>query len=153
MVELRKIEPGGLGAMIHEAFKDDWALIRTYHLVNGNLANCVRSTFKEIDKVAQQVECTDYGVYWLGKPIGFTVLSYKMLVSFGINIQYRRKEIILHWWNLVNQHLGPEFVTWLYKKNDRAIDFLKRNGMEVQEDHDVYVSLVYCDMESLNEKT
>lgn len=146
MVELKTIPTGSLGVHIHEAFKGDWQLINTYHLVNGSLIDCVKSTFTEIDKFSSGPDKVEYyGIYLDGKTIGFTVVGENFLLSFGINIQYRTKEIVMQWWNMVCMMLNKAFVTWLFKKNTRAIDFCKRNGMEVIEDFPEYVTLLYDD--------
>lgn len=148
MVEIQTIPSGSLGAAIHFAFKGDWQLIHKLHLVNGDLNDCVKSTFRQIDSVSHGgTPLQFWGIYLLQGDeknlIGFTVTGPKMLFSFGINIQFRTKEIVMNWWQCVLTLLGNEFVTWLFKKNTRAIDFVTRNGMEVSEDNGDYVTLLY----------
>jgi hypothetical protein len=149
MVELKTISSGFLGSAIHFAFKGDWQLIHHYHLVNGDLADCVKSTFYEIDKVSREGTALEYfGIYYTDPRkqtilIGFTVTGPKILLSFGINLKYRSKEIVLEWWQCVLTWLSGEFVTWLFKKNTRAIAFLTRNGMEISEDNGDYVTLLH----------
>lgn len=149
MVELKTIPSGTVGPAIHFAFKGDWQLIHKLHLVNGDLTDCVKSTFREIERVGHSGVPLNYlGIYYTDGQnrellIGFTVSAPKTLLSFGINIQYRTKEIVLAWWECVCTLLDNEFVTWLFKKNTRAIDFLTRNGMEVSEDNGDYVTLLY----------
>lgn len=144
MVELRSIPSGSLGSAINFAFRGDWQLIHKYHLINGDLTDCVKSTFREIDRVSQGGTPLEYfGIYYEEMLIGFTVTGPKLLFSFGINIQYRTKEIVLKWWQCVLTYLGQDFVTFLFKKNKPAVDFLMRNGMVVGDDQGEYLGLVH----------
>lgn len=144
MVTLQTIHYGYLPSLIHEAFKGDRSLINEYHRINGSLNTCVKDTFYQIDKASREGTALDfYGVFRDGEPIGFTVLGKKMLFSFGIQITHRQKEVVTTWWQLVRDKLGPEFVTWLFKKNSRAIAFLLRNDMEIHEETEDIVTLIY----------
>lgn len=142
MVEFVTISQSNLGPLIYRAFEGDRILITQLHIQGGSVTECVRHTFKEIDRVATSEEGKDlqfYGLYLKGSPIGFTVIGPKYLLSFGINIMHRSKDIVLSWWNQVCEKLNYEFVTWLYKKNTRVIDFVTRNGMRVLEQDEIQV--------------
>src|SRR6266849_3414375 len=150
MVTMFDIQPEELRGFITIAFQGDTALINTYHLVNGSLDKCVNSTVMEIKKVARTDKLSYYGIIWDGRPIGFTVLGKNFLISFGINLRFRTKEILPLWWQLVCTALNEEFVTWIFKKNTRAIDFLKRNGMIVIEEHPDYIAMGHYSHQSVH---
>lgn len=152
MVEMKEIQAQYLHTYVHIAFENDSALIFHYHLVNGTLEKCVRSTVREIEKVVRRGEpLTCYAVLYNGTAIGFSVLGPNYLLAFGISISYRTAEIVPLWWKLICVALDEEFVTWIFKKNSRAIAFLKRNGMIVLEENDRYVSLGHYKQESVNQ--
>jgi hypothetical protein len=75
-------------------------------------------------------------------PIGYVVLFNDCLYSFGINKKYRKKEILIDWWSSVRSLMGKNFFTALYKNNERAINFLVKQGMVATEYEDGSVLLV-----------
>lgn len=144
MVSLVPIPFVGLRTEIRIAFEEDAELIEKYHVVNGSLLNCVDDTMNRIKAVAATDDLRCYVVENKGVPIGFTVIGQSFLLSFGINIRYRTKAILMEWWGKVCHMLNNEFVTWIFKKNTRTINFLKRNGMEViADDNNDYFNLIY----------
>jgi hypothetical protein len=142
MVKMVPILKKDLRPLIYKAFKDDWDLIHNYHLVNGSLEDCINSTMTEIGRVDAKEALQYYAVRWNNDPIGFTVVGDRFLLSFGLSIFYRTKEIIGQWWELVCSCLKDGFVTWIFKKNTRAINFLVKNGMEEIEDRGTYITLI-----------
>jgi hypothetical protein len=144
MVTFVKILPHSLRPAIISAFEGDIDLINKYHLVNGDLKTCVQDTERRIQEVSENDPLEFFALYCEENLIGFTVIGDSFLLSFGINIRYRFKAIVLYWWNLVCKMLDYEFATWIFKKNTRTMDFLKRNGMKIIEDNnDEYYNLVY----------
>jgi hypothetical protein len=144
MVTFVKILPDSLRPAIKAAFEGDIDLIDKYHVVNGDLQICVEDTERRIQEVSENDPLEFFALYYGKVLIGFTVIGDSFLLSFGINIRYRVKYVVLGWWNWVSKLLDYEFATWIFKKNTRTIEFLKRNGMKiVQDNNDEYYNLVY----------
>ena len=71
------------------------------------------------------------GIKINGSKVGYFVYSDELLVSFGINKWYRNKAILSDMWEKIKEELGETFQCLLYSYNIRAIDFLKKCGMEI----------------------
>lgn len=146
MVTWHEIRLDELEWYILRAFEYDYDLIDKYHYVNGSLEGCIVSTMTEIQKVvAQGDKWTFYALYVeeIGYPLGFTVVADHVVLSFGLSILHRTKEVVLEWWKTLTELMHGEFVTWIFKKNIRTLQFLERNGMSWIEDHGEYVTLLY----------
>lgn len=131
---------------IRIAFEEDVDLLEKYHIVNdGTLDECVEDTWKRIAEVNARESLTYFSVVQDGITIGFSVIGPSFLLSFGINIKYRTKEVLGSWWEAICKLLGYEFVTWIFKKNSRTLNFLLRNGMTISEvvEAEEYYNLVY----------
>jgi hypothetical protein len=79
-----------------------------------------------------------------GEIVGFAYYYGNILVSFGINKKHRKKETLISFFENIKQWLGGNFITFMWKRNERAISWFKRCGME-QEDinEDGFVKLKY----------
>ncbi len=68
-----------------------------------------------------------------------TIEGYRpyMLLSFGVNMIYRKKEVLLSWLDQVEKKLGQPYYTCLWNENTRAIDFFKKNGFEAVQRTDI----------------
>jgi hypothetical protein len=131
------------------AFKDDQLLLEKLTPVqNDDLESCVErcyasivdmftgTVYAESIKQAYKVEMEDSGNI---TTIGFSVTaktegSPNELFSFGINIHYRSKKIIVKWLDEVKKLLGKYYWVALYKQNERAITLFERNGFTKIED-------------------
>lgn len=111
-------------------FMDDRDLLTTYHHKPGDLQSCVKATMKNVTECAALITLQYYKLECDGKPIGFTITGPNILYSFGINIRYRKKEIVLEWLEKMRALLNDDFRVVLYNVNTRAIRFFMRNGME-----------------------
>lgn len=66
-----------------------------------------------------------------GQPIGYFVWMPGLLISFGVNVKYRKREPLDFVWGRIKECLGEEFSMSLFDHNTRAIEWLKRQGMQV----------------------
>lgn len=71
------------------------------------------------------------GVKVDGAEIGYFVFDDELLISFGINKDYRNKETLTEFWGKITNELGGTFNCLLYSYNERAIGYLKKCGMSV----------------------
>lgn len=118
-----------LGEYVSIAFKDDKDLLTEYshystmeELIETNVANTI-----ELAKT-KEVKC--YGLFLEDTPIGFTVISERLLYSFGINLYCRQKEVKAIWLSWLRRVFDNNFVVCLYSKNTRAINYFQRNRFE-----------------------
>lgn len=147
MVSFVEIHPTMLRYCVQTAFQGDDDLLSKYHRISpaSTFSKCIDDTVSQIQEVAEHNDLTYYAVYLGLTRIGFTVLGDHILLSFGLNHHYRSKEIVLSWWKLVCKMMKDEFVTWIFKKNKRTVDFLLRNGMEIVDDDPdkIFYNLTY----------
>ena len=76
-------------------------------------------------------EASCMGVYEDGAPIGYFVYLPGLLISFGLNKKYRNSIYLKEFWETIKESLGNEFDCLLYSYNTRAINWLKKCGMEI----------------------
>lgn len=124
-----------LPELIRIAYEGDSELLEKYHVDKFDLMGAVASTMYMIEKTVQyeNKEMDYYQVSYNETPIGYVCTYPNTLYSFGINIAYRTKDILIEWWKNVKELFDGGFVTMLYNNNGRAINFCKRQGMEVVE--------------------
>jgi hypothetical protein len=131
---------------IHIAFKDDKKLIQEYHILGGTLEDCVRDTKLKIIEESERITLDWYKVLDdYGEIIGFLVVNdtYKILYSFGLNINSREKYKKLFFYKLSIMFDG-EFTCGLWGKNERAIRFLEKMGMQVVSKYENIKILKLC---------
>jgi hypothetical protein len=130
---------------IYVAFFGDNDLINRYHVVGGNLDDCVKDTFNKCIEASRLVPLEFFEVYIDEIKVGYTVMSrtYNNLYSFAINVQYRGNLALSEWFGIVTKLLNSEFTCALWTKNDRAIEFLKKHGMEIFEKDGAVTKLKY----------
>ena len=127
---------------INIAFEGDQKLIHEYHILGGNLEDCVRDTRVKIVEESYNNTMDWYKIIDdYGDIIGFVVISmtYKLLYSFGLNIKsrelYKNK-----FFDELKDIFEGNFTCGLWKKNTRGLRFLERMGMElVMEDENIKI--------------
>ena len=136
MVELVKISKFELPTVIKIAYEGDDDLLDKYHVDKYDIMGAVASTLHMIHKTVEweDMEMDYFKVMYNETPIGYICTYPNNLYSFGINKEYRTKEILIDWWGKVVQQLGEGFITMLYPNNTRAINFLKKQGMKLVDD-------------------
>ena len=79
-----------------------------------------------------------------GEAIGFVYYFDNILVSFGVNKKHRNKEVLTNLFESIKEWLGGDFITFMWKRNQRAINWFKKCGM-VEDDvnADSFVKLKY----------
>lgn len=66
-----------------------------------------------------------------GQEIGYFAWLPGLLISFGVNIHYRKKKVLTAVWDMITETIGTDFSCILYTRNRRAINWLQRCGMQV----------------------
>lgn len=155
---LTKIKPEDIRPYIWLAFQDDEELLTNIHISPGTLDHCVDHTFESIKKEADfyKGDIAFYIVSCNGVHVGFTITINNdprpnELYSFGINIKHRNKDLLVGWLKAVSELLAYSYYIVLWSKNDRAIQFFKRNGFSVIKDNkylnDETKTLIVCQQE------
>lgn len=108
--------------------------LKKYHIKpSDDYEAMVQDSYFNISIVRGELGADLYLVYSDDVLIGFTCIVPKisMLYSFGINIDYREKNVLKEWMRQV-QDIMFSFTghinVMLYSKNTRAIQFFKKNG-------------------------
>lgn len=141
MISFESIPKFQVSKYVTIAFQGDDDLINVYHVVNGDFDKCVFLTCKNISDTDVIMGFEYFGIYNNEQVIGYTVIGPALLFSFGINIKYRNKEVLMAWWQWVCAKMNL-FKCVLWKKNTRAIAFLVKNGMQVEKVTDDHVFLI-----------
>lgn len=68
------------------------------------------------------------GVEINGERVGYFVHEGNMLISFGLNKEYRNKEYLKDFWELIKEEIKEDIHCLLYSYNTRAIEWLKKCG-------------------------
>jgi hypothetical protein len=127
-------------------FDNDIDLLSKYHYLDNEChIKCVTDTHKKIIDFTESYAAEWFELIVDNRVIGFTVISqaYNILYSFAINIEYRNVDNLTTWFEAVSFMLDENFTCLLYAKNERAIDFLVKNGMLIFDKFDDIVTLNY----------
>jgi hypothetical protein len=81
---------------------------------------------KNIDGVFKIVEVE-------GNIAGFVYYVDSVLISFGINKKYRNQKTLSLLFDNIKTWLNGDFVTFMWQRNNRAVEWLKKCGMEEDE--------------------
>ena len=132
MVVLNKIDKFTLPTLIRIAYEGDDDLLTKYHVDKFDINGAVASTLWMIEMTErnENKEMQHYEVLSYGEKIGYISTYPNMLYSFGINTKFRTGEVLAGWWNEIKNVLGDKFISMLYPNNTRAINFLKKQGMQ-----------------------
>ena len=143
MVTISRTTKRKSNKLIEIAFLGDTDLIEKYHAVNDNMQDSVLHTIERIDICSMAYELTFYKVEVDGESAGFFVTGDNFLYSFGLNLRFRKKEVLQQWWAMICRELKPNFICMMNKKNTRGIDFLKKQGMFVISNGNEILTLKY----------
>ena len=129
------------------SFMHDAELISKYHVLeNSSFDDCVNDTFYKIIETSKELPLDWFLVRNDDREIiGYCVLSraYNYLYSFGVNIKYRKGDVLSAWFLGISEILQNHFVCGLWAKNKRAVEFLVRNGMKIFEEDNNIIKLKY----------
>jgi hypothetical protein len=127
------------------AFVDDELLMSKYHIFSGTLIECANDTYLKIMDANDKYPLEWYVICDGIEPIGYCVTSktYSFLYSFGINISHRTSDNMEEWFDKVKSLFVGSFTCGLWAKNERAIDFLLKNGMNIYDKNELEIHLKY----------
>ena len=149
MVTCKKISKAELPKLIELSYIGDVDLIEKYHHMNmkgrATFEMAIISTLNNIHDVSKEFDLRYHKVIFDKKPIGYFVTFDGFLHSFAIAKKYRKKDILIGWFDCVKKILGNKFYSMLYDHNTRAINHLVKQGMKIIEvsEEDERVTLLY----------
>ncbi len=137
MITVKKISVNELPKLIRTSYEGDKEILATQHVMPfDSIDDAVKMTYGMIKQMSAEKKLTNYKVIYQKKPIGYFSNFDNYLFSFGINKKFRKKEVLVEWWQQVVKSLEKNFMCILYPHQARSIGFLKKNGMIVLEvDH------------------
>lgn len=144
-IELEEIRFEELEPLVSFAFGNDPDLLSKYQQLDGDFLTMVKRNVNNMAESDCILNLTYFKVKNEDKIIGFTVVDFgkNILYSFGINVQFRTKEIVTSWIENVKSMLMGLVRCALWNKNKRAIDFLLKNGFEVSDKTIEITYLIY----------
>lgn len=110
--------------IILECFSTDKDLIEKWHIVSGSgLENCTNKTVDDLKEFKVNV----YKLTQDNKLIGyFGIENNTHLTGFFIKPEFRNKEIIQEFWNIVDSKFNNTYMIGIFKKNVPAMKFLEK---------------------------
>ena len=133
MLTLKKILLEDLRQYVEIAYKGDDDLLLHYWGTDLNLQEAVDLTMSLIEQVDKEVPVDYYAVESEEQEIGYIVKFPNNLYSFSININYRAKENLICFWELIKEVMEDGFICMLYPQNSRAIKWLQKCDMKIVE--------------------
>ena len=139
----RKITYSQLKKAIRVAFEEDKQIVELYdpNVKVETVDDVINSISEKIFEIKDLCNCK--GVYDKGKLVGYYVYTDMLLISFSLSSQYRIRGYLREFFGMIRKDLGKKFVCRLWNKNIRAIKWLLKNDLEIIEDKDDIIQLVY----------
>ena len=136
MILIREVNILKIEDYIRGAWEGDVELEKFYDrsLKRRTLERMVKDTSRKIREMMEEDEKLSLlGIDYEGKSIGFIVISESLSIfySFGVNVEYRKKELLSTIFNFVKNKLKHKFYSVMYEYNTRAIKWLQNCGMEI----------------------
>lgn len=117
-------------SLILECFETDPELLEKWHIqAPASLKTCTDNTIETLEECSVSVYKLTIGK----KTIGYFGQEFfnnqGYLTGFFIKPEYRNKEIFNLFWNCINKEFNDKnYYAGVYKKNERAINFLLKSG-------------------------
>lgn len=138
MVELIEIPFEEIPDLVRLGFGNDPELMSKYQQLDTDFETTVSRNIENIESSAKLGTLIYYLVQNENEKLGFTVVDVEnyLLVSFGINIKFRTKKVVTEWFMRIKMIFEDGFGCVLWNKNKRAIQFLERQGMTIENKND-----------------
>lgn len=129
--------------LVRFCFGGDPELLSTYQQLDSNFEEMVKRNMNNIKDYPDELEY--FRIDYDGRIAGFSVIDFKkaILFSFGLNIKYRKAEILAEWMSILKERFNDIFYCSLWSRNKRAIYFLQKNGMKVIREKDLITYLIF----------
>lgn len=124
---------------IYEYFKDDQRLLEYYDPLSEATTNkeAAMEIYHKLIEHSRDRECN-----FVRNEIGYVFYSGRLLISFCVKPEFRTKENLSKFGDLLKFTMGQKFECLLYNKNTRGINFLKKIGLREKKSDDL-LTLLY----------
>lgn len=111
----------------------------------GISVNAVSDIVNDIfDRIKSDVrEIIIKGVFDKNKLIGYYAYSQRTLVSFALNIQYRKRKHLQEFWETIRKDLRGGFQAFMWTRNQRGIKWLQKNDMKIVATDNLLTHLIF----------
>jgi RimJ/RimL family protein N-acetyltransferase len=116
---------------IEYAFKDDNEINKycDADYKDASINELVLSIYNKLLEHEEYGTCKFVELIIDNELIGFFFCFKHLLVSFGINKKYRNKETLTKVFNIIKNEFNSDFECYMWERNIRAINWLKKCGM------------------------
>ncbi len=126
-----EINTDELREYLDNAFEDDYEILKCY-----DKKYKVKTINDVCDNVQEKIfflpePKTIIGILDGKEKVGYFVFSPELLISFGLNKQYRNEKNLKEFFELIKQQIGNNFKCILFDYNTRAIQWLEKCGLNV----------------------
>jgi len=97
---------------------------------------------RKVLEYSQQMPVTFMGVYEKNELVGYFVYSGMLLISFGLNIKCRIRNLLREFYQLIKKNVHQHFACILWTKNKRAIKWLLKNKMTILASNEATTQLI-----------
>lgn len=124
---------------IYEFFKGDKNLLDYYDPLSNatNNEEAAMEIYHKLIEHSRDREC-----HFVRNELGYIFYSGKLLISFCVKPELRTKDNLSKFGELLKFTIGKHFECFLYNRNTRAINFLKKIGLKEKKSNDI-VTLLY----------
>ena len=109
MVTIKKISVNELPLLVKISYEGDGDLSKNFINVQSDYMANVNSELFNIYELSSSKKLKYYKVIYQKKPIGYFVTFENTLYSFGINVKYRKKDILPYWWKELKKNIIKRF--------------------------------------------
>jgi hypothetical protein len=109
-----------------------------------DLEKLVLSIFKKLLEYEEAGECDFYDLSVENEVVGYGFNYKNILISFGVNKKFRNKEKLEKVFEIIKGKFNSDFETYMWERNERAVNWLKKSGMtEMESNIDKVIKLKY----------
>jgi hypothetical protein len=123
---------------IYEFFKNDSSLLEYYDPTSAAKTNeeAAMEIYQKLVDHANERRCEFYRTEF-----GYLFFAKDLLISFCVKPEYRNKETLRLFGNLIREKVGEHFKCCLFNRNTRGINFLERVGMRKEKSNELITLL------------
>jgi hypothetical protein len=97
---------------------------------NKELKKIVHSIYKKLEEYDREGNCKFYDLIVDNELVGYGFNHKNLLVSFGVNKKYRTPEKLSKVFDIIKNSFKGDFESYMWTRNSRAINWLKKCGMK-----------------------
>ena len=95
-----------------------------------DIREIVYSIYNKILAYEKAGDCKFCKIRYNDSLIGYFFYHKNILISFGVNVKHRNKQTLKRVFEDIKKEMNGEFETYMWERNERAINWLKKCGME-----------------------